>query len=148
MTIWCSAGLMAVAALAFVPPAGMSFAVLFPAWVPIVASSIALSAVGIAAAIDRIARAESTSRGMLTVAASGALTALTAWSLWMALGPRATGTLHEAVPLVVDPIVAAVLTLFLLRDARTAAVAALVAAGLTLVIVGRFVATVGPTYGA
>ena len=147
MTVWLSAGMMAVAALAFVPTAGVSYAILLPAWVVIVASSVALTAAGIAAAADRMTPANSAGRGPLTIAASVGLTTLVAWSLWAAFGAGSTGTLQEAVPLLVDPIVAATVTVFLLRGPRTAVVVALLATGLTVGIVARFVSIVAPTYG-
>lgn len=148
-TLAIAAVVLLCGAVVFVPTSGTSFTALVPAWLAVVSASLLAAGVALAGAIDGIAPAGAASRGALTIGATVALTALGAWSLATAVGPGATGTLNEAIPLIVDPLVAAVLVgVCLVRPSRPAGLVFVVAAALTVAAILRFVAIVGLTYGA
>lgn len=150
MMEWGSAALLLVGAVAFVPLQGTGFVPFLGGWLAIVVGSLVVAACGLSAAIDRMAPSGSRRpRGALTAGATLVVAAMAVWSGWMLIGPPAVGTLAEAVPLIVDPALAAALALpFVPRSERWPVVGFGLAAIVVIAVVLRFVAAVGPTYGS
>jgi hypothetical protein len=125
----------------------VSFTGLLVACFAIVAASLVMLGCGFAWTIDRLVDRFALRRGPLAAAATFIVTALGAWSVWFGLGSPSQGTLTEAVPTMVDPILAALVSLTALRRSeRVAALAFGAAAALTLVVVAQRVAAVAPSY--
>lgn len=126
---------------------GVSFTGLLVAWFAIVAASLLMLGCAFAWTIDRLVYRFALRRGPYTAAATLIVTALGAWSVWFGLGSPSQGTLTEAVPTIVDPILAALVSLTAPRGSeRGAALAFVAAAALTVVVVGQRVAAVAPSY--
>src|SRR6266516_2033351 len=86
---------------------GVAFTGLVLAWFAIVGASLVMLGCGVTWTLDRLARRLTIGRGQRIAAATFIVTAVAAWSVWSGLGSPSQGTLTEAVPTLVDPIIAA-----------------------------------------
>jgi hypothetical protein len=148
LVLWLCVALLALGVVPFIRTEGGGYGLFLLGWIAIVAASSVAASLGVAAAIDRIGLPGSGRRREVAIALGTlAIGGAVLWSIWMLLGPPAEGTLNEALPLIVDPILAATVVIAVhARSERAPALAFLAAAGVVVALMVRFVAVVGPTY--
>jgi hypothetical protein len=148
LVLWLCVVLLAFGVIPFIRTEGGGYGPFLLGWIAIVAACSVAASLGLAGAIDRMRPPGSGRRREVaivigTLAIGGAVL----WSLWMLLGPPAEGTLNEALPLIVDPILTATVVIASHpRTERVPALAFLAAAAVVVALVVRFAAVVGPTY--